>query len=361
VGFSQRLGWIGVDVGTHSVKLAQAARDGAGVRLHRAVVIQRPSPWSGDDGLAMEQPISSIQEIRAALECGDFTGRDSICSLPMNVCQLRGLNLPPGSDRERRAMANDELAEEWAEKKVAMEFDFWEMDPGQMEKNSDAFNVSILATSRPWIAQVWRDCRQNGLNCWAIDGVPLAMARAVSLAGGLGSGRRALAVDWGYSNVTLCVVGDGRPLYTRRIHGCGFGNVLEVICRVFGVCLDEAQYLTDTHGVTDTSSELPADQQIQKAITDALSDATSELVRQLKRTLQFLEFQRRHLHPEEVWFMGGGASTRNIGPHLTRALGQSVRICGGQVQQESVRETAPQQAAVFSAALALSALAWRAA
>ena len=60
MGFSQRLGWIGVDVGTHTVKLAQAVREGAGVRLHRAAVIQRPSSWNGDDGLAMEQPITSV-------------------------------------------------------------------------------------------------------------------------------------------------------------------------------------------------------------------------------------------------------------------------------------------------------------
>jgi type IV pilus assembly protein PilM len=355
------LGWIGVDVGTHTVKLAQAARDGSGVRLHRAAVIQRPSTWSGDDGLAMEQPIPSVQEIRAALECGSFIGRDAICSLPMNVCQLRGLNLPPGTDQERRAMATDELAEEWADRKVAMEFDFWEMDPGQTEKNSDAFNVSVLATSRPWIAQVWRDCRQSGLSCWAIDGVPLAMARAVSLAGGPGSGRRALAVDWGYSNVTLCVVGDGRPLYTRRIHGCGFRKLLEVVRSVFGVSLDEAQYLMDAHGVADAESGPLADLQIQTAITDTISDITGEFVRQLKRTLQFLESQRRHLHPDEVWLMGGGASTRNIGGHFSQLLGQSVHICGAEGLHRPMGESLPQQATVFSTALALSALAWRAA
>ena len=30
---SQQFGWIGVDVGTHTVKLAQSVRDGASVRL----------------------------------------------------------------------------------------------------------------------------------------------------------------------------------------------------------------------------------------------------------------------------------------------------------------------------------------
>jgi hypothetical protein len=59
------------------------------------------------------------------------------------------------------------------------------------------------------------------------------MARAVGLLGGTSGGRRALAVDWGFSNTTLCVVGDNRPLYVRRIHDCAFGGVLESIVDVF--------------------------------------------------------------------------------------------------------------------------------
>ena len=156
MGLSQRLGWIGVDVGTHTVKLAQAVREGAGVRLHRAAVIQRSSvvEWRRrlGDGATDSPPPRKFGPRRSA---GGFTGRDAVCSLPMNMCQLRGLNVPPGTDQERRTISADELAEEWAEQKAAMEFDFWEMEPGPADKNTDAFNVSILAVSRPWIAQLW--------------------------------------------------------------------------------------------------------------------------------------------------------------------------------------------------------------
>ena len=149
---SQEYGWIGVDVGTHTVKLAQTVRDGGRVRLHRAAVIQRPTSWSGGDGLALEQPISSYPEIHAAIECGGFSGRNAISVLPMNVCQLRSLNVPPGTDDERRTIIADELAEDWAELRNPMEFDYWETEPGRTEKGTDSFNVNVLATSRPWIS-----------------------------------------------------------------------------------------------------------------------------------------------------------------------------------------------------------------
>jgi type IV pilus assembly protein PilM len=361
VGVSQQVGWIGVDVGTHTVKLAQVVRDGLGVRLHRAAVIQRPTAWNGDDVLATDQPITSQPEISAALDCGNFKGRNAVCALPMNVCQLRSLNIPPGSDQERRTIIADELAEDWAGLHSPMEFDFWEMEPARGEKPSDAFNVSVLAASRLWIGQVWRDCRRSGLDCWGIDGVPLTMARALSMVGALHGGRRALAIDWGFSNTTLCIVGDERPLYSRRIQDCAFGQILESIVERFDVSLDEAQHLAETEGLIAGDQANDASSNAADAITAAASGVLDELVRQVSRTLQFTEMQRRHLQPTAVWLLGGGASVKNIGPYLSQALSLPVHILSLSPVEEPIACAAGARSAVFGTAAALSAMAWRAA
>lgn len=361
MALAQQLGCIGVDIGTHTVKLAQAVRDGAGVRLHRAAVIQRPTSWPGEDSLALEQPITSQPQIHAAIECGRFDGRDAICSLPMNVCQLRCLNIPPGTEQERRAIIGGELEEEWAELRNPMDFDFWEMEPARSEKSADSFNVSVLATSRVWVSQIFRDCRKSGLDCWAVDGAPLAMARAVSLAGGASGGSRALAVDWGYSNVTLCVVGDNRPLYSRRVHECAFGGVIEAIMQSFDVTLDEAQHLADTQGLIAADDSELADPLTQRAMTDATAEPIERLVQQVRRTLQFTESQRRHLQPSAVWLLGGGASMRNAGAYLEAQLHLPVHVWQLAHEGETIACAAGSRSAVFSGAMALSAAVWRAA
>jgi type IV pilus assembly protein PilM len=358
---SERYGWIGVDVGTHTVKLAQTVRDGGRVRLHRAAVIQRPTSWTADDGLALEQPITSYPEIRAAIECGDFKGRNAISALPMNVCQLRSLSVPPGSDRERRTIITDELADDWADLRNPMEFDFWETEPGKTEKGTDSFNVNVLATSRLWLSQLWRDCRRNGLDCWAIDGLPLAMARTVGLVGGLAGGKRVLVVDWGYSNTTLCIAGDDRPLYSRRINDCAFGRVVDAIMNGLDVTLDEAQHLIEHDGVLASHGEPDGDLEAAKAITSAAAGTLDELVRQLGRTLQFMDMHRRHLQPAAVWLTGGGASMKNVGPYLAEALSLPVHVWNLEPEAEPIECAAGSRAAVFGSAAALSSLAWRAA
>ena len=142
---SNRLGWIGVDIGTHTVKLAQAMRTPDGLRLRHAAVIQRPSSWSDEDDLGLNEPDQSSVEICAALECGEFRGRNAACLLPMNVCELRGLNVPQGDDRERRAMIANELADDWIDRSAAMEFDFWELGGDKRSGSLDGFNVNVLS------------------------------------------------------------------------------------------------------------------------------------------------------------------------------------------------------------------------
>jgi Tfp pilus assembly PilM family ATPase len=102
-----------------------------------------------------------------------------------------------------------------------------------------------------------------------------------------------------------------------------------------------------------------ADARTQAAITDAAAQPIEELVRQVRRTLQFTEAQRRHLHPAAIWLMGGGASMRNVGPYLAHALQLPVHIWT--IAAGAISCSAGRRSAVFAGAAALSAAAWRAA
>mgnify|MGYP002073266414 CR=1 FL=1 len=358
---SGKLGWIGVDIGTHTVKLAQAMRTSSGIALRHAAVIQRTNSWSDDDNLAMSPPEESQAEIRAALECGDFRGRSAACLLPMNVCELRGLKVPLGDPEERRAMIANELADDWVERPTSMEFDFWEVSVDKGAETPESFNVNVISVAQPWVSQLAGDCRQASLDCWAIDGTPPAIARAVGMAARLRSDQRVLAIDWGFSNATLCVVGNDRPLYARRLHECNFRRCLDAIQAEFGVSLDRAQHIVDQHGVLGADGTASGDRSIQEALTYAIDDTVRQLVEETQRTLRFFESQRRQLRPSAVWLMGGGASMRNVAPHLCKLLELPVHVWSVPQDPQGSFPPGANRATLFGNALALSALAWRAA
>lgn len=353
----RRTGWIGVDIGTHGVKLAQVVRAGDSVRLLHAAVMQRREPWSDGERLGASKPATSIGEILAALDSGRFAGRNAAGVLPMNACEYRGIHVPPGTDRERREMVASELADQWEDQPHPMEFDFWPLDADEDPATSDGCNVGVLAVGRPWIGQLVRDFQKSNLYCWAIDGAPLAMARAVGMVDGDGAKRRVLAVDWGYSNTTLSIVSDGRPLYTRRVHHCALRKLLDAIGTTMNVTLDQARHLVDTEGVVAPQGSPDGHSPLQMTITRAASETIDELVSQVLRTLQFVASQQS-LSPSMCWLMGGGASIRNIGPYLSDALAMPVRIWQLPTDGDQLSCTTGNRSAVFGAAAALSALAW---
>jgi len=358
---ANRIGWIGVDIGTHTVKLAQVVRAGGNLRLRQAVVIQRPSPWPEEDSMAWAVPCASHDEIYAGRKYGTFVGRNAASVLPMNVCELHGLTVPPGTDQERRTMIAGELAEYWSERPGPIEFGFWETDSPQANERAGGFNVNVLAVAQLWIERLTQDCRQSSLDCWSVDGSPLAMARAVDLVNRFRRERCVLAVDWGFSNVTLCIVSQRRPLYARRLRECGMRLLLESICTALGVTEDEAQHLIDTQGVISPEVDSSGDQELQVAIAEAAYGTIESLIEQVQRTLQFVQTQRRHLLPSAVWLMGGGATIRNIGSHLSGKLGMPVHIWGMPTDMTDLSHFDGRRSALFASSAALSALAWGAA
>jgi Tfp pilus assembly PilM family ATPase len=356
--FTNRLGWIGVDVGTHTVKLAQVVRSPAGVRLLHAAVIQRAVSWPQEEAMAWGTPNTSSGEISAARSYGNFVGRNAAGVLSMNVCLLHGLSVPQGTEQERQAMIASELADDWAERPSPVDFGYWELDSSAATERAGGFNVNVLAVAKPWITQLARDCQQARLDCWSIDGAPLAMARAVGLAA-IRSHQGALALDWGYSNVTLSVVVDRRPLYSRQIRECGLRRLVVAICERLGVTEDQAQHLLDTQGVLAPEGDASGDREVQAAITEAASEIMETLVDQVQRTLQFVQTQRRQLTSNEVWLMGGGGTVRNLGQSLAKVLEMPVRIWSVPKEGQELPCAEGARMALFAPAAALSALAWR--
>jgi type IV pilus assembly protein PilM len=358
---ANQIGWIGVDIGTHTVKMAQVVRAGGGLRLRQAVVIQRPAPWPEEDSMVWAIPCASHDEMYAARNYGRFVGRSAASVLPMNVCELHGLTVPPGTDQERRTMIAGELAEYWSERPDPMQFGYWETDSVQANERAGGFNVNVLAVPQLWIERLTQDCRRSSLDCWSVDGCPLAMARAVDLVNRFRTERCVLAIDWGFSNVTLCIVSQRRPMYARKLRDCGVRLLLESICSTLGVTEDEAQHLLDTQGMLSPDADEAGDQELQAAITEAAYGTIESLLQQVQRTLQFVQTQRRYLLPSAIWLMGGGATMPNIGPYLTRKLDMPVHIWSMPTDSTELPHIVGRRSALFSLSAALSALAWRAA
>ena len=355
---ARRKGWIGVDIGTRTVKLAQVERLGAELRLCEAVVIQRRVPIGANDG-EEPLPVTSEDEIRTALSLGKrFSGRRAACILSMCSCDLRALDVPLGNEAQQRLEIAGQLNSMSTSGNSDREFDFWQTHVPGEEPQPDFENVAVLSVSQHWVAQVADDLSKVGLRCEALDGLPLALARAIQMTSASSSREPVAVVDWGFARATFCVVINGRPMFVRCLHGCGLSLVTQSLCDALGVSLDEAQRLLARHGLPDSPRSEGTRDELQVVTGDVATRPLGAIVHELNRTLSFLKGQRPALLPIRIWLFGGGATVKNITGFLGTRIGVPVdvwRLANAGIQKQTATEY---PSGILAPAIAASSLAW---
>ena len=355
---ARQKGWIGVDVGTRTVKLAQVERVDAELRLCEAAVIQRRLPIDVNDVEEMS-PVSSEQEIRTALSVGKrFSGRKAACILSMCSCDLRTLDVPLGSETEQRLAIVNQMNSAYSSGNAEREFDFWQTRVPSDEPRSDPENVAVLSVSQQWVGQVSNDLRRAGLRCTMLDGLPLALARLIQMVPLFSDREPVAAVDWGFARTTFFVVSNGRPVFVRNLRGSGLSPVTRSLRETLGVSLDEAQRLLTRHGLPDSPRGEQTRDELQVVIGNAAAEPLNAIVHELNRTLSFLKGQHPRLLPNRVWLFGGGAVVRNITGFLGAKIGIPVdvwRLESAGIQKQAGVEY---PSGILAHAIAASSLAW---
>lgn len=349
----QKTGWVGVDVGTSTVKLAQLTRSKKGLRVTGLAIVPRRVAWSIAD-LADHAPLSSADEMCAAVSLRpSFRGKQAAATLPMALCGVHTLDRPSGGEIESHQVRG---AIEMATQRSAegLQFDVWDAEPE--EENGIAKKLNILTVATHWSDQLFDDLTESGWSCQTIDGLPLSLARAVALVEPPDSAVPTAALDWGFAKATLCVVVEGRPVYVRNLKNCGLHRLIDKLIEELGVTREESQRLLQEYGLgrSASSTSLPAGKLVEEIIAEPLARLAGEI----QRTFSHLQFQRRAIVPESLYLFGGGATICGLARHLSHALETKVETWQLGGEQSALFETPEMPSCLFGPAIALSALAW---
>lgn len=364
-------GWIGVDLGTSAIKLAQVERAGRAPslraqpaggsrsavrwswRLAHARVVRRPpsdpADQKGDGVLDWWNEVFRSEPVRAG-----FAGRTAACVLPTGRTDLRAIDLPEGSEPERRAMIANELDALLGENAGRRVFDYWEICP---REGSNLENTNVLSLPEEEAALVVASLGRAGLCCRVLDGLPLAIARAVSLANGDDAAAVVGALDWGSSSATFSILCEGRPVFTRHLRDCGFVAIPAAVSEALGLPIGDAEQLLATHGVVDPGAKEEPFHDAQEVITEVTAGPLGEIVSQLNKTLAYPELHRSGLVPTKIWLLGGGATVRNVAALLSARIHLPVQTWNLAYAGPDDR-AAPVPPAILAPAAALSALAF---
>ncbi len=308
-----RTGWVGVDVGTRTVKLAQLAKMANGFRITAASIVPRLTAWS-DAQLKSPEFSRSVAEIHAALElAGTSATRAAAGTAPMSLCSVQGFPLDDSATDPQPTVAR-QLAESLGEDAEGMTYDYWLPTSSDAPVDGSRKREAIAMTlSRAWSDRLAHDMDRAGLRCEVLDGVPTSLARAVALMLGEQDREHTLAVDWGYRSLTLTLADRGQSKYARSLASGGFAQPLQESASRAGWSLWQIGPL-----LSGETTQFMTNQERE----DLVADSATELVREVSSTISYLVTHRPECAPTQVCLFGGGGAL----PGLDRLIESTVGL-----------------------------------
>ncbi len=373
--FSRKYGLIGVDIGAHSIKLAQVRRQGRRIELCASAVLGRADALS-DANWLRTPPASAAVELKSASVASLFRGRLAACTSPIHVNEVRPLDVPVGSEFEQRDFIRQQLSEIHSINPDDIDFDYWSEDSGGLSCEDGNVPVKVLCMGRRWTNQILADHASAGLSCQAIDGTPLALARAVSLIEPRTTNVPVAALDWGRSSATFCIVRNWQPVYVRCLTHHGFQPVGEKLQSVLGIGSDAANRLCRNFGLPVESDDqdiknathepdpVPADveasdDEIRQVIAEIVNHELAGFVDELRRTISYLKSQKKTLVPRTGFLFGAGATLAHGGQWFSQKMEMPWQVWSFGPKHDG-RDATEGDATIplLGPAVALSCLAW---
>ncbi|MGI9456738.1 MAG: pilus assembly protein PilM [Aeoliella sp.] len=345
-------GWIGIDVGASSVKLAQMVREGGRLRLEDAAIVARGKRWQEAD-LSQAAALSSADEVAEALaSVPHCAGRAAAALLPTAACEFNTADAVETGESNQVAAIAAQLATVGIDLGSRV-FDYWPGLPPGHGARAKQGSINILSTSRTWSKTLTGDIVNAGLDCRTIDGLPLTIARAITETDDSRNETTA-AIDWGYSGATFVLIDQGLPLYVRRLKSTAFSEVTTRVAEDLNLADEEASELLQSVNIAGRKT----DDEVSRVVAELLEPVLALLVGEVERTLGYVQSAGQRLAPNRIYLLGGGATIGGIDACLTQRLRRPVVIWRLDAESEEIARGKSFSTCLLGPAVALSALRW---
>jgi type IV pilus assembly protein PilM len=217
----RRLPVVGVDVGTRTIAVVQAApRDERGrepgFAIHGAAQVETP-PGAIHEGQVLDAGLLGAA-IREALRAANVTARAAALAVPAQYGFLRRVTFPPMPIKELRATI-DLQPERYIP--LAREGSVYDVEILPGLNDGGQMTAVVAAAPRQQVADLMAASRAAGLRPVRIDLEPLALHRALMAAGLAARGTACALVDLGASLAKISLFEGDIPLITRVVDIAG--------------------------------------------------------------------------------------------------------------------------------------------
>ena len=314
---------IGIDIGTHAVKVAVLQRKGAttrALRLFRATL-------AGDEDMVRVQGALARAGIKGGPGLLGITGRDLI---------IRYTHVPPVPDWRLKLLMQFEINEVSGQSGGEVASDYRRIHlPGETDEDTVLVALTRDTWLRPRLAAV------NGGGMSAAGGCPnsVALFNAFLAHGSMNDGETTYLVNIGRDNIDMAIQRDGELLFARNMAGGG-QMFTEAIMGTFGLREPKSEKNKLTKGDLTPRGQARYPDSTAEKIANAMQGPAGQLVSMVQSTVMICRAQTRisDLTVDRLLLTGGAARMKGIREYFAANMNVPVEIFDpvGELDQSSL-------------------------
>lgn len=304
----------GLDIGDHSIKLAEIKKSGQGYELVNFAVL--PTPREAKVGETFNDPLALAPVLNNLIDMYNGKMPKVALCLSGNSVLIRHFILPEMPDYEMAEAIKFEVEANLPIPLAELVVDFirvGEVGEGSVKK----VEVMVVAARNEIINRFVDAVKATGIEPVGVDIEPLALLRTVQLAENVDDIGNFAIVNIGSGNTDISIFDNTVLRFTRTI-ATGGNKISGTVSSQSGLNFAEAAAAGEDINF-DRAAEMAGLSEETKA--ELLRPVLNELFMEINRTIEFYQAKFRGASIRKVFFCGGFASLKGLCEMAAAQLG----------------------------------------
>lgn len=301
---------VGLDIGSHSVKICELATSGKGYRLLNLGSAKLP-PHSVEDGV-LQNPDAVAKTIMSLVTNLKLTGRKVAISISGYSVIVKKINLEVMNERQLEAHIQSE-----AEQYIPFDIDEVYLDFQDLKTNTtgeDRTDVMLVAAKKDVVDAYLTMLRSVGLKAVIVDVDAFALENAYGAC--FGARDNVALVDIGASKMNINIVSNGNSVLARDVI-LGSRLMTEQIQNRFALDFEEAEALKI--GLTPPGKN-------REQLEEIFVSICTQWITEIKRALDFYYTNYPDAPISKIVLSGGGSKTKGLDKYFTKETTVSAEV-----------------------------------
>jgi len=336
---------VGVDIGTHSVKVVELRWSGKTIQLQSFGIAPVP-PQAIVDGAVLDKS-AIVEALQGLLREQKIRRKQAAMGLSGHSVIVKKISLPEMTEAELEESIHWE-AEQYIPFDIDdVNLDFQIVEGGSAEEGK--MDVLLVAAKKDKIDDYTDIVTQAGLQPVVVDLDAFALQNAWEINYEVVPGRNVALVNIGAGFTNISVLRNGMTSFTRDI-SIGGNHYTDAIQKELGISNEQAERVK-------TGQEAPADPEALRRVMDAVSE---NIAVEVQRSFDFFRATTADQEIHQILLSGGSARVKGLDALLGQRIKietavcdpfQNVKISGKRFDEAQLREQGPAAAVAVGLAL----------